>query len=120
METLEEEIVCIETNIFGNVGHATCIEPPKMPAQTAGQAGSSNVLSFVSDQWGIRSCRRSMEAAESEELTMEKSISANVRPATYTGPPNRSAQIAGRARPSDVLRIASYQWEFSSYRCLWR
>ena len=53
METAEEEIVCMETNIFRNVGLAACIEPPKRPTQTAGQAESSNVLSSVSDQRGM-------------------------------------------------------------------
>ena len=106
-ETVEEEIVCMETNIFGNVGLAACSEPPRRPAQTAGQTRSSNVLNFVTDQQGFCSCRKSMEEAEDEEFTIEESISANMRPATYTGPPKRQAQTAGPAGPSNVLRFAS-------------
>ena len=61
-----------EKNVFGNVGFAACIEPPKRPTHTAGQARPSNVLRFGSDQQGIASCGMSVEAAEEEELTMEK------------------------------------------------
>ena len=74
METVEEEIVCMETNIFGAVGLGSYSEPPRRPTQTVGQAGSSNVMSFVSDQWGFGSYRRSMEVAEDEELTIEKTF----------------------------------------------
>ena len=35
MEAAEEEIVCIETNIFGELGFATCFKPPKMPTWIA-------------------------------------------------------------------------------------
>ena len=58
MEIIEEEIVCVETNIFGNVGLAACSEPPRRPVQTTSQVGSSNVLSFMSDQWGFGATSR--------------------------------------------------------------
>ena len=72
VEIVEEEIVCMETNIFGNVRPIAYSEPLKRPAHTASQAGSSNVLSFVSDQRGISSYRTSMEAAKDKELTIRK------------------------------------------------
>ena len=56
-----------------------------------------------------------MEVVEDEELTTEKSTTANVRPTTCTRPPKRPAQIENHARPSDVLRFASNQWGISSY-----
>ena len=115
METVEEEIICMETNIFGNVGLAAYSEPPRRPAQTASQARSSNILSFVSDQLGFGSCRRSMEAAEDEELTIEKIICVNVRRTAYTGPPKRPAQIASPAGPSDGLHFARDQRGIGSY-----
>ena len=49
MEAAEEEIVCIETNIFGNVGLTSYVEPLKRPAQTVGQARPSNILRLGSD-----------------------------------------------------------------------
>ena len=70
VETIEEEIVYIETSIFGNVGLAAYSEPQKRPTHTASQARSSNVLSFASDQQGIGSYKRSMEATKDEELTI--------------------------------------------------
>ena len=45
-----EEIICMETEMFGNVGPVACIEPPKRATHTAGQAGPANVLRFGSDQ----------------------------------------------------------------------
>ena len=100
METVEEEIVCMETNIFENVGPAACIEPPKRRTQAVGQARSSNVLSFVSDHRGIGSCKRSIKVAEDEELIMEKSTFANVIPIAYTRPPKRPAQTTSYASVS--------------------
>ena len=100
MEAVAEEIACIEINMFGNVGTATCIEHPKRPTHTASQAKPSNVLHFGSDQRGIANYMMSVDAAEEEELTMEKSISRIARPADCTRPPKRPTQIASHARPS--------------------
>ena len=44
-----EEIISMETEMFGNMGPATCIEPPKRATHIASQAGPSNVLPFGSD-----------------------------------------------------------------------
>ena len=77
METTKEEIVCMETNVLGNVRSVACIGPPKRLAQTIVHARQSDVLRFASDQWGIDSSRRFVEATEEEELTLEKSISAS-------------------------------------------
>ena len=107
MEIVEEEIVCMETNIFGNVRPIAYSEPPKRLAHTASQVGSSNVLSFVIDQQGISSYRKSMEAAKDKELTIEKSTFANVRLAACTRPPKRPAQTVGPIGPYDVLHFAS-------------
>ena len=96
------------------MGPAAYSDPPKRPVQIAGQVGSSNVLSIVSDQWGIGNCRRSMEAAKDEELSIEKSIFANVRPAACTGPPKRPVQTTSSAGPFDGLRFASDQRGISS------
>ena len=49
VETVEEEIVCMETNDFENVEPAAYIETPKRPTRTIDQAKISNVLSFMSD-----------------------------------------------------------------------
>ena len=49
MEAAMEETMCMETNMFGNVGLAACIEPPKRPTYTVGQERPSNVLHFGSD-----------------------------------------------------------------------
>ena len=114
METVEEEIICMKTNMFGNVGPAAYIQPLKRPAQTACQAGSSNFLSFVSNQRGIGNCRRSMEGAEDEELTIKKIIFPNVRLAACTRPPKRLAQTASHVGPSDRLCFASDQRWISS------
>lgn len=120
METVEEEMVYMQTNIFGNVGPVAYSEPLKRPAQTTGQFGSSIVLSFVSDKRGIGSYRRSMEAVEDEELSIEKSIFANVRLAACTEPPQRLVEIVGRAGTSDVLCFASDEHGLAAARCLWR
>ena len=60
VEAAAEEIVCMETNMFGNVGPTACIEPPKRPTRVVGQVGPSNVLLFESDQRGIASYGMSM------------------------------------------------------------
>ena len=57
MEAIEEEILCMETNLFGNVGPTACIEPPKRPTQTAGHARPSNASHFGSDYWGLLATR---------------------------------------------------------------
>ena len=49
MEAAAEEIMCMETKIFGNVGYVVCIEPPKRPTHIVGQTGPSNILRFGSD-----------------------------------------------------------------------
>ena len=116
VEAAEEEVLSMEENDFGNVRPVACTGPPKRPAQTAGHAGHSFVQRFGSDQQGISNCRRSVEAAEEEVLTMGKSISGNVRPAACTGPPRRPAQTASYAGPSDVLRFASDQRGIASNR----
>ena len=97
MEAAAEEIMCMETKIFGSVGPVACIEPPKKPAQVAGHARSSDVLRFGGDRCGIGSCTMSVEAAEEEVQCMERSTSGNVRPATCTRPPKRPTQTASYA-----------------------
>ena len=72
METAVEEIVCMETNVFGNVGPAAYIEPLKRPTHTTSQARPSNVLHFGSEQRGIASYRIFVEVAEEQELSMEE------------------------------------------------
>ena len=85
LEAAAEEIICMETEMFGNVGLGACIEPPKRATQTADQVGTTNVLRFGNDQRGITSCGMSVEAAEEDELTLENSISGNARPAACIG-----------------------------------
>ena len=92
VEVAAEEIICMQIEMFGNVGPVACIEPRKRATQTAGQAGPANVLRFGSDQQGITSYRMSVEATEEDELTLENSISGNARPATCIGPPKRPKQ----------------------------
>ena len=116
VEAAEEEIQCIEENDFGNVGPAACTGPQKRPLQAAGHGGLSFVQRFGSGQRGIGSCRRSMEAAEEEVLTMGKSVSENARPPACTGPPRMPTQTAGYAGPSNVLHSASDQAGIASYR----
>ena len=50
VEGAPEKIMCMETNMFKNVGLATCIEPPKRPTHITSQVGPSNILHFRSDQ----------------------------------------------------------------------
>ena len=92
MEAAEEEVQRMEINRSGNLRPVACTRPPKRPAQTAGHAGPSDVLCFGSDQCGIGSCRRSVEAAEEQVQCMERSTSGNVRLAASTGPPERPTQ----------------------------
>ena len=66
VEAAEEDELTLENSISGNARPTACIGPPKRPIQTADHAGQSNVLRFGSDQRGIGSCRRSVEAAEEE------------------------------------------------------
>ena len=40
---------CASKSAFGNVGLVICIEPPKMPTQTASHEQLSNVLRFGRD-----------------------------------------------------------------------
>ena len=89
MEVAKVEVFRMETNDFGSVRPAACIGPPKRPTQTVGHARPSNVLHFASDQQGIGSYRRSLEVAKEEKLTLEKSISGNVRPIVHNRPPKR-------------------------------
>ena len=116
MEAAEEEVLSMEENIFGNVRPAAYTGPPKRPAQTTGRARPSFGQHFRSDQRGIGSCRRYMEAAEEEVLIVGKSASGNARPPACTGPPRMPAQTAGYAGPSNVLRSASDQRGIASYR----
>ena len=74
VEAAAEKTMRIESNMLRYVGPATCIEPPKRPTHTAGQAEPSNVMRFGSDQWGIANYRMSVEAAEEDELIIEKII----------------------------------------------
>ena len=48
-EVVEEEMLCMGTNIFRNVGPMAFIELPKRPTQIETQAASSYVLHFGSD-----------------------------------------------------------------------
>ena len=66
MEAAEDEELTIEKSIFANVRPAACTGPPKRSTHTASHTRPSNVLHFGSDQQGIGSCRRYMEAAEEE------------------------------------------------------
>ena len=93
--------------MFGNVGPAACIEPPKRATQAVGQAGPANVLRFGSDQWAITSYGMSVEAAAEDEFTLENNICGNARPTTCIGPPKRPIQIANHVGQSNVLRSAS-------------
>ena len=81
----------METYLFGYVGLAAHIEPSKRSTQFARQVGPSNVMRFGSDQKGISHYMMFVEEAEEEEFTMDKSISGNVRPTPYIGPPKRLA-----------------------------
>ena len=90
-ETICKEIICIKTKMFGNVGPTACIEPPKKATQTIGQEGPCNVLRFGSDRRGIASYGMFVEAAEEDELTLEKAILVHARPAVCIGPPKRPA-----------------------------
>ena len=81
----------MEENVFGSVRPAAGTRPPKRPAQTAGHAGPSDVLCFGSDQCGIGSYRRSVEAAEEQVQCMERNTSRNVRPVASTRPPKMLA-----------------------------
>ena len=56
----------------------------------------------------------SVEAAEEEELTMERIISGNLRPPTCIGPPKRLAQTASLIEPYDVPRFARNQRGFGN------
>ena len=116
MEAAEEEVLSMEENVFGNVRPVAYTGAPKWPAQTAGRARPSFGQHFGSDQRGIGSYKRSMEAAEEEVLTMGKSVSENARPPACTRPPRMLAQTAGYAGPSNALRVASDQAGIASYR----
>ena len=94
VEAAEEEVQCMERNRSGNLRLVACTGPPKRPTQTAGHTKPSDVLCFGSDQCGIGSCRRSVEAAEEQVQCMERSTSGNVRPAASTGATERPTQIA--------------------------
>ena len=100
VEAGAEEIMCMETNMYENVGSAACIETPKRQTHTAGEVGPSNVLRFGSDQQRIASRGMFVKAAEEEVLSMEENGFGNVRLVACTGPPKRLAQIASHARQS--------------------
>ena len=116
MQAAAEEIICMETEMLGNVGPAACIEPPKRATLIASQAGPANVLRFGSDQRAITSCGMSVEAAEEDEFTLENNISGNARPAAWIGPPKRPIQTADHAGQSNVLRFGSDQRGIGSCR----
>ena len=116
VEAAAEGIICMETEIFGNVGPTACIGAPKRATQNAGQAAPPNVLHFGSDQRAITNCGMSVEAAEEDEFTLENSISGNVRPAACIGPPKRPIQTADHAGQSNVLRFGSDQRGIGSCR----
>ena len=116
VEAAAEEIICMETEMFENVGPAACIGSPKRPIQTADQARPSNVLRFESDQRGIGSYRRSVEGAEEEIQCIEENDFGNVGPAAYTGPQKRPTLAAGHGGPSFVQRFGSDQQRIDSYR----
>ena len=105
MEAAVEEVLIVGKSASGNARPPACTEPPRMPAQTVGYAGPSNVLRSASDQRGIASYRMSVEAAEEEVQCMERSTSGKMRPAASTGPPKRPTQIASHARPSNILHF---------------
>ena len=91
VETPAEEIVCMETSMFGNVGFAACIEPPKRPTHTTVQARTSFVLHFGSGHLGIASCGMSVEVAEEQELSMEENDFGNLGLVACTRAPKRLA-----------------------------
>ena len=74
MEVAEEEIVCMETNAFGNVRPLARIDSPKRPTQTASEARQSNILRFGSDQRGIGSCKDMQRGCAGEHFTHGKQI----------------------------------------------
>ena len=84
----------MERSISGNLRSPAYTGPPKRSTQTTGPIGPSDVLCFGSDQCGIGSCTRSMEAAKEQVQYMERSTSRNVRPAASTRPPKRPTQTA--------------------------
>ena len=49
------EVQCMERNVSGNVRPVACTGPQERPAQTAGQARPSNVLSLGPYHGGIGS-----------------------------------------------------------------
>ena len=102
VEEVEEEELTMKKAISGNARLAACIGPPRRPTQTTDHVGSSHALRFASDQRGMSSFRRFVEAAEEEVQRMERSTSENVRSAACTGPPKRPAPTAGYVGPSFV------------------
>ena len=105
-----------ENNIFGYTRPAACTEPLKRLAQTTDHVGPSNALRFGSDQRGIGSYKRSVDAAMEEVFSMEENVFGNVRLAACTRPPKRSAQIAGRAGLSFVQHFGYDQQGIGSCR----
>ena len=100
VEVTEEDELTLENNIFGNVRPTACIGPAKRSIQTGDHAGPSNVLHFGSDQWGIGSPKRSVEAAEEEIQCIEENCFGNVGLAACTRPQKRPTQAAGHGGPS--------------------
>ena len=109
MEAAEEEVLTVGKSVSGNARPPACTGPPRMPAQTAGYAGPSNVLHFASDQRGIANYRMSVEAAEEEVQCMERNRSGNMRLVACTRPPKRPAQTI-----SHVDHLMSYVLEVIS------
>ena len=102
VETAEEEVLCMERSIFGNVRPAGYTGPPKTPTRTKDHERPSDVLRFASDYQGISSCKMFVEVAEEEAQCIARSTFENVRPAANTRPPKRPTKTASQVGPSHV------------------
>ena len=107
MEAAEEDEFTLENSISKNARPAAWIGPLKRPIQTADHVGQSNVLHFGSDQWGIGSYKRYVEAGKKEIQCIEENDYGNIGPVACTRPQKRPTQAAGNGGPSFVQHFGS-------------
>ena len=98
----EEEVFGMEKFVLENMGPAVRRGPPERSAQTAGNAGPSNVLHVGCCYRGIGNWGMDDEATEEEALRIEKDISENMGPAIRRGPPESPSQTKGHSADEET------------------